>query len=66
MRLIQKQFIHCNGQHEKNDYDLYKNSAEMANEERIGFLRNLFSFEKARKSIPIEEVESVESIVQTI
>jgi len=38
--------------------------AEMANEERIGFLRNLFEFKKAEKKIPLEEVESVDSIVK--
>ncbi|WPK10397.1 glutamate synthase large subunit [Lysinibacillus louembei] len=48
----------------KNDYGLYRMYAEMANEERIGFLRNLFDFKKAEKRLPLEEVESVESIVK--
>ncbi|KIL45421.1 glutamate synthase large subunit [Jeotgalibacillus soli] len=48
----------------KNDYDLYKQYADMANEERIGFLRNLFTFNKTRKALPIDEVESVDSIVR--
>lgn len=48
----------------RNDFGLYRMFAEMANEERIGFLRNLFDFEKAEKKIPLEEVESVESIVK--
>ncbi|RUL48044.1 glutamate synthase large subunit [Lysinibacillus antri] len=47
----------------KNDFGIYRMYAEMANEERIGFLRNLFEF-KTTKSIPVEEVESVESIVK--
>lgn len=48
----------------KNDYGLYRMYAEMANEERIGFLRNLFEFKKAERRLPIEEVESVDSIVK--
>ena len=48
----------------KNDYGLYRMYAEMANEERIGFLRNLFDFKKAERRLPIEEVESVDSIVK--
>ena len=35
----------------KNDYDLYKQFSEAANEERIGFLRNLFSFDETRKAV---------------
>lgn len=48
----------------KNDYGLYRMYAEMANEERIGFLRNLFDFKKAERKIPLEDVESVDSIVK--
>ncbi|MCP8969219.1 glutamate synthase large subunit [Ectobacillus ponti] len=48
----------------KEDYGLFKQFSEAANEERIGFLRNLFSFNGARKPLPIEEVESVDSIVK--
>ena len=48
----------------KNDYGLYRMYAEMANEERIGFLRNLFEFKKAERKIPLEEIESVDSIVK--
>lgn len=48
----------------RNDFGLYRMYAEMANEERIGFLRNLFEFKKSNKSIPLEEVESVDSIVK--
>nr|WP_106780661.1 glutamate synthase large subunit [Lysinibacillus timonensis] len=48
----------------KNDIGLYRMYAEMANEERIGFLRNLFEFKKELKPIPLDEVESVESIVK--
>jgi glutamate synthase (NADPH) large chain len=48
----------------KNDYGLYRMYAEMANEERIGFLRNLFEFKKAKRRLPMEEVESVDSIVK--
>jgi glutamate synthase (NADPH) large chain len=48
----------------KNDYGLYRMFAEMANEERIGFLRNLFDFKKADRKLALEEVESVDSIVK--
>lgn len=48
----------------RNDFGLYRMFAEMANEERIGFLRNLFEFKKAERKIPLEEVESVDSIVK--
>lgn len=48
----------------KNDYGLYRMYAEMANEERIGFLRNLFEFKKAERKVPLEEVESVDLIVK--
>ncbi|CAM5214604.1 Glutamate synthase (NADPH) large subunit OS=Ureibacillus acetophenoni OX=614649 GN=SAMN05877842_10993 PE=3 SV=1 [Ureibacillus acetophenoni] len=48
----------------KNDIGLYRMYAEMANEERIGFLRNLLQFKKGLKPIPLDEVESVDSIVK--
>lgn len=48
----------------KNDYGLYRMYAEMANEERMGFLRNLLTFKKGVKSVSIEDVESVDSIVK--
>ncbi|BDH62754.1 glutamate synthase [NADPH] large chain [Lysinibacillus sp. PLM2] len=48
----------------KNDIGLYRMYAEMANEERIGFLRNLLEFKKDLKPIPLDEVESVDSIVK--
>lgn len=47
----------------KNDFGLFHQYSEMANEERLGFLRNLLTF-KQTESIPIEEVESAESIVK--
>ncbi|MDQ0220643.1 glutamate synthase large subunit [Peribacillus cavernae] len=48
----------------KNDYSLFKQFSMAANEERIGFLRNLFSFGENRQSLSIDEVESVDSIVR--
>ncbi|WP_342600927.1 glutamate synthase large subunit [Psychrobacillus sp. FSL H8-0483] len=48
----------------KGDYGLYRQYAEMANEERIGFLRNLLTFKKEMKRIPLDQVESVDSIVK--
>ncbi len=51
MPLIQKRFIRFNGHADKGDYDLYKQYSHLANEERIGFLRNLFSLSiKARQA----------------
>ncbi|MYL32899.1 glutamate synthase large subunit [Pontibacillus yanchengensis] len=47
----------------KNDYNMFKEYSKAANKERIGFLRNLFTF-KSEQSVPIEEVESVEDIVR--
>ncbi|WP_071393582.1 glutamate synthase large subunit [Bacillus tuaregi] len=46
-----------------NDYEQYKAYAEKANESKLIFIRDLFTF-KANSPIPIEEVESVESIVR--
>ncbi|MGE7662240.1 glutamate synthase large subunit [Peribacillus sp. NPDC097197] len=48
----------------KGDYSLFKQYSQLANEERLGFLRNLFSFHQKNQSISIDEVESVESIVR--
>ncbi|GIO21843.1 glutamate synthase large subunit [Oceanobacillus sp. J11TS1] len=47
----------------RGDYKLFKQFSKAANEERIGFLRNLFDFKKSN-TIPIDEVESVDSIVK--
>ncbi|MFD1065334.1 glutamate synthase large subunit [Oceanobacillus locisalsi] len=47
----------------RGDYKLFKQFSKESNEERIGFLRNLFDFKKST-AIPIEEVESVDSIVK--
>lgn len=47
------------------DYELFKKYSELANEEQMAFLRNLFTFkEEGQKAIPLEEVESAESIVR--
>lgn len=48
----------------KNDIGLYRQYAEMANEERIGFLRNLFDIHSERKAVPLDEVEPVSRIVR--
>ncbi|WP_080874286.1 glutamate synthase large subunit [Oceanobacillus timonensis] len=47
----------------RGDYKLFKQFSKESNEERIGFLRNLFDFKKA-ESISMDEVESVASIVK--
>ncbi|GHH98935.1 glutamate synthase large subunit [Neobacillus kokaensis] len=45
----------------KNDYQMYKKYAEKANKEQLIFIRNMFDFRETTP-IPLEEVESVESI----
>lgn len=47
----------------REDYSLFKEYSTAANEERMSFLRNLFQFKK-RDAVPLEEVESVDSIVK--
>ncbi|UFU01174.1 glutamate synthase large subunit [Radiobacillus kanasensis] len=47
----------------RGDYNLFKEYSTSADEERLGFLRNLFTF-KSTNSIPLEEVETVDSIVK--
>ncbi len=57
--------IHTLQQATRNgDLGLFHQYSEMANEEQIGFLRNLLTFKKQEFKIPLEEVESVESIVK--
>ncbi|KAA9018025.1 glutamate synthase large subunit [Niallia endozanthoxylica] len=46
-----------------NDYEQYKTYTEKANESKLIFVRDLFSFKKT-SPIPIEEVEPIESIVK--
>lgn len=48
----------------KNDYGLYRMYSDMANNEQLGFLRNLLTFKKDLKPVAIEDVESVDSIVK--
>ncbi|WP_164667257.1 glutamate synthase large subunit [Virgibacillus doumboii] len=47
----------------RRDYELFKQFSQAANEERLNFLRNLFTFKKTN-AISIDEVEPVESIVK--
>lgn len=47
----------------KNDYSLYKEYAEKANQDQLIFIRDLITY-KERKPIPLEEVEPVETIVR--
>jgi glutamate synthase (ferredoxin) len=46
------------------DYEVYKQYSEALNKETTSELRNLIGFKFPEKGIPIEEVESVESIVK--
>jgi glutamate synthase (NADPH/NADH) large chain len=45
-------------------YEQFKKYSEAANKEQLAFLRNLFTFKDGQTAIPVEEVESVESIVR--
>ncbi|WP_017472096.1 glutamate synthase large subunit [Amphibacillus jilinensis] len=47
----------------RGDYSLFKEFTQAVNDEQIGFLRNLFTFNK-RDAIDIDEVESVDAIVK--
>lgn len=46
----------------RNDYKLYKEYAEMVDNAPFSTIRSLLTFERDRNPIPIEEVESVESL----
>lgn len=46
------------------DYSLFKQYTHMVDEEGTGYLRSLMDFEYTQKEIPLDEVESVESIVK--
>jgi glutamate synthase (ferredoxin) len=49
----------------EGNYNLYKNYSEKINEEKVYTLRNLLDFNYNHKeAIPVEEVESVDSIVK--
>ena len=47
----------------KNDYQLFKEYTKMIDTERSGYLRSLMDFAYPEKGIPLNEVESVDSIV---
>ena len=46
------------------DYGMFKEYTKMVDEERCGNLRNLMDFNFPEKGVPIDEVESVDSIVK--
>ena len=46
------------------DYEMFKKYTRMVDEERTGSLRTLMDFKFAAKPLPLEEVESVETIVK--
>lgn len=48
----------------EGDYEQFKVYSKAANEQQFAFLRHLLDFKTDRKPVPIEEVESVESIVR--
>ncbi|MBN1305003.1 MAG: glutamate synthase large subunit [Anaerolineales bacterium] len=49
-----------------DSYDAYKEYAQLVNDQshKLGTLRGLFKFKFAQKAIPLDEVESVDSIVR--
>lgn len=48
----------------EGDYKKFKQYTEMVNSEKTGYLRNLLEFSYPESGVPVEEVESVESIVK--
>ncbi|OYD06482.1 glutamate synthase large subunit [Paludifilum halophilum] len=48
----------------RGDYDTFKKYSNMADEEQVAFLRSLLDFQTDRPSVPLSEVESVDSIVR--
>lgn len=64
--LYNPQTIHLLQESTKNgDYSKFKEYTHLIdNEERLGTLRDLMDFKYPKKGIPIEQVESVDSIVQ--
>jgi len=48
----------------EGDYSKFKQYTEMVDNEKTGYLRSLMEFEYPEAGVPIEEVESEESIVQ--
>ncbi len=48
----------------EGDYEKFKQYTEMVDAEKTGYLRSLIDFEFPEEGVPIEEVESEESIVQ--
>lgn len=48
----------------QGSYELFKQYTQMVDKEESGYLRSLLDFRYPEKGVPIEEVESVDSIVQ--
>lgn len=48
----------------QNDYQIFKQYTEKIDKEETGYLRSLMEFQYPENGVPIEEVESVESIVK--
>lgn len=48
----------------RNDYQMFKQYTEMIDQEESGYLRSLMDFKYTENPIPLEEVESVDSIVK--
>lgn len=48
----------------KGDYDTFRRYSHMVDEENVAFLRGLLDFDSGRDSVPLDEVEPMESIVR--
>ncbi len=46
------------------DYKMFKEYTQLVDREETGYLRSLMDFDYPEKGVPIEEVESVDSIVK--
>ena len=48
----------------RGDYQMFKQYTDMVDQEESGYLRSLMDFNYAENPVPLEEVESVDSIVR--
>ncbi len=50
----------------RGDYKMFKEYTELIDKEESGYIRSLMDFNYPKKGVPLEEVESVESIVTAV
>ena len=62
--IIRRPFICSSSLREKAIIDLFKQYTELVDKEETGYLRSLMDFDYPEKGVPMDEVESVDSIVK--